>query len=89
MAGRPNLGSMSPERWFRDAVSDVGARIIPIHQRIALEAASVATATGHKDPGDCFLIATARVRRLSIITHDGPMRRIAKDNPSYLQVIAC
>lgn len=89
IVGRPNLGDDPPDRWFRDAVRVTAARIIPIQQRISCEAANVVTRTGHKDPGDCFLIATARIRRIPIVTHDGPMRKIADEIADYLQVISC
>ena len=66
--GPPNLGVGSPSRWFSAAVEATAAKIIPIRQRIAVEAAAVVTTTGHKDPGDCYLIATARVRKIPIMT---------------------
>jgi PIN domain nuclease of toxin-antitoxin system len=69
-AGQPRLGTDSPERWFREAMSVTSARIIPIRQRVSLAAANVVTETGHKDPGDCFLIASARIRRMPIVTRD-------------------
>jgi PIN domain nuclease of toxin-antitoxin system len=56
---------------------------------IALEAAKVVIATGHKDPGDCYLISTARTRRIPIATRDDVIREIATDNPGYLEVIVC
>lgn len=88
-AGRPYLGGDPPDRWFRETVRATLARIIPIRQRISCEAAKVVTETGHKDPGDCFLIATARVRRMPIVTRDGIMRAIAAERAGYLDVIAC
>lgn len=88
-ARRPDLGGLTPGVWFREAVAATGAKIVPVRQRIAIEAANVATDTGHKDPGDCFLIATARVRRIPIITRDGVMRDLARDRPDYLSVIEC
>lgn len=87
--GRPHLGDDPPDRWFREAVRASSARIIPIRQRIACEAARVVADTGHKDPGDCFLIATARVRRMPIVTRDGIIHSIAAGRPGYLDVIAC
>jgi PIN domain nuclease of toxin-antitoxin system len=89
VAGRPNLGQDSPDRWFREAVRATSAQIIPIRQRISCEAARVVTETGHKDPGDCFLIATARVRRMPIVTRDGFMQAIAAERAGYLDVIGC
>ncbi|WP_430682319.1 PIN domain-containing protein [Mesorhizobium australafricanum] len=64
-----------------------GAKIVPIKQRIACEAASVITDTDHKDPGDCYLIATARVRKVPIITRDAIMLGLA--SPNYLAIIVC
>lgn len=89
VTGRPHLGMEPPGRWFRDALRATSARIIPIRQRISCEAAQVVAETGHKDPGDCFLIATARVRRMPIVTRDGIMQAIAADKAGYLDVIGC
>jgi PIN domain nuclease of toxin-antitoxin system len=83
----PNLGSRSPSKWFSEAIVEVDAKIIPIKQRIACEAAAVAMDTGHRDPGDCYLIATARVKRIPIITRDSIMRSLA--SPGYLDVVVC
>ncbi len=88
-AGRPHLGEDPPDRWFREAVRAATARIIAIKQRISWEAAKVVTETGHKDPGDCFLIATARVRRMPIVTRDQIIQAIAAERPGYLDVIVC
>ncbi len=43
--------------------------------------------TGHKDPGDCYLIATARIKKVPIITRDAVMLDFA--SPEYLEVIVC
>ena len=89
VADRPHLGDDAPDQWFRDAVAVTRARVVPIHQRIAIEAAKVAVETGHRDPGDCFLIATARVRKVPLVTRDGTIRAISADRPDYLAVIVC
>lgn len=73
----PNLGAGTPSRWFSEAVAATGTKIIPIKQRIACEAAAVVTDTGHKGPGDRYLIATARVRRVPIITRDTIIQGLA------------
>jgi PIN domain nuclease of toxin-antitoxin system len=87
--GRPHLGDDTPERWFRAALRAAAARIIPIRQRIAYEAAKVARESGHRDPGDCFLMATARVHRIPLVTRDELIRSIAAELPAYLTVINC
>lgn len=84
-----NLWPKTPQRWFSDAIAETSSKTIPVKQRIACEAAAVVTATNHKDPGDCYLIATARVRRIPIVTRDVVMRRLAAESPDYLQVIVC
>ncbi len=82
----PQLNS-TIANWFRAAIRASSAKVIPIQQRIAIEAADVPAVTGHKDPGDCFLIATSRVREIPIITRDPIMHRLAADG--YLDVIVC
>jgi PIN domain nuclease of toxin-antitoxin system len=53
------------------------------------EAALVPAIYGSGDPGDCFLIATARVHNLSLVTRDDPIIELAQLNPGYLSVIPC
>ncbi|MFN7010493.1 MAG: PIN domain-containing protein [Allorhizobium sp.] len=72
---------------FRSCHAATKARVVPIHLRIACEAAAVVTDTGHKDPGDCYLIATARVKKLAVVTRDSVMLRLA--SPSQFNVIIC
>lgn len=86
---RPDFGDNTPERWFRNTVRSTAARVISIDRRISFEAARVVTDTGHRDPGDCFLISTARVRRLCLVTRDATLHAIAARLPGYLDVIAC
>ena len=83
----PDLGAQSPSRWFSEVVAVMGTKIIPIKQRIACEAAAVVADTGHKDPGDCYLIATARIKKIPIITRDGVILELA--GAGYFDVIVC
>ena len=85
---RPELG-MAPLLWFRRALRSTGAKLATITPAVAAEAAAVPAAYGRGDPGDCFLIATARVRRLSLVTRDGPILRLAAARPSYIQAVEC
>ena len=86
--GRPELG-MAAGAWFRQSLRTTGARLATITPAIAAEAASVPAIYGRGDPGDCFLIATARVRRLSLVTRDGPILQLAAARPSYVRVVEC
>jgi PIN domain nuclease of toxin-antitoxin system len=42
---------------------------------------------GRGDPGDCFIIATARTKRVPVITRDRAMIDLAE--PAYLAIVAC
>ena len=85
-AGRPELG-IAPDAWFRQALRLTGAKLATITLAISAEAASVPSVYGRGDPGDCFLIATARVRRLSLVTRDGPILQLAAARPYYVQAV--
>ena len=82
----PQLNS-TISRWFRAALRATSAKVVPIQQTIAVAAAEVPVATGHNDPGDCYLIATSRVRNIPIIARDAIMRQIATNG--YVTVIDC
>ena len=43
--------------------------------------------TGHKDPGDCILVATAKVRKVPIVTRDETIIEMARNG--YLNFIRC
>ncbi|MDQ2078896.1 type II toxin-antitoxin system VapC family toxin [Xanthobacteraceae bacterium Astr-EGSB] len=86
---QPNLSGLAPSAWFKAALALPGVRMVTVNRRIALEAASVPPVYGNGDPGDCFLIATARIRKLRIVTRDGAMIGLSQVNPSYLQTIPC
>jgi PIN domain nuclease of toxin-antitoxin system len=83
----PQFGGSGVAGWFRAALSETAAKLVSINQAIAVEAANVVSVTGHKDPGDCYLIATARVRRLPLISRDTTILALAADG--YLDVIIC
>jgi PIN domain nuclease of toxin-antitoxin system len=83
---RPQLHSPIA-KWFRTAIRETSAKIAPIQQRIAIAAAEVPILTGHKDPGDCYLIATSQVRKIPLITRDHKIIALATDG--HLAVIVC
>jgi PIN domain nuclease of toxin-antitoxin system len=56
---------------------------------VAVEAAAVPAVYGSGDPGDCFLIATARIRKLALVTRDSRILELAARDPGYLSVIPC
>lgn len=88
-ARRPNLAGVDAASWFRHARRRTGARLAPITSSVALEAARVPETYGLGDPGDCFIIATARVKGLTVVSRDVPMTDLADSRPDYLWVIQC
>jgi len=86
---RPDLRGLTPRLWFDDAISRFGITVLPVTTDIASEAADIAPAYGSGDPGDCFLIATAHIQKLTLITRDTCILEFAKANPDYLSVIKC
>lgn len=85
---RPELG-MPPGAWFRLALRQTGAKLATITPAIAAEAAAVPAIYGRGDPGDCFMIATARIRGLQLVTRDDALLRLALAQPDYLRTLAC
>jgi PIN domain nuclease of toxin-antitoxin system len=83
----PQLGNSTVAKWFRKALQATSAKIIPISQKIALAAADVVSDCGHKDPGDCYLVATARTRKIPLVTRDGVICDMAATG--YLNVVRC
>jgi PIN domain nuclease of toxin-antitoxin system len=86
---RPDLGGLDAATWFRQARRRADAKLILIGSQIALEAARVPAILGQGDPGDCFIVATARVKRLVVVTRDGPLQALATAQPDYLGVLPC
>lgn len=86
---RPDLDGLSIDAWFRNVTRRFGIRAMNISRAIALEAAEVPGIYGSGDPGDCFLIATAHVRKLALVTRDAKMIKMSERHPDYLNVIPC
>jgi len=88
-ARRPNLQGLPVDEWFRRGIRNIGARTLPINLAIAMESATVPAIYGSGDPGDCFLIATAHLRDLTLITRDEKILELAERRPAYLRVVKC
>ncbi len=85
---RPDLG-MPAALWFRQALATTGARLATISVSVAAEASAVPAVYGSGDPGDCLIIATARARRMPVVTRDSRMLALAASSPDYLEVVEC
>jgi len=86
---RPDLRGLTPRIWFDHAINQFGITVLPITTDIAAEAADIAPLYGSGDPGDCFLIATAHIYKLTLVTRDARILEFARTNPNYLSVIQC
>lgn len=89
MRNRPNLGGRDPDQWFAAILAIRGVKPVFLSRRIALEAAKVPAIYGDGDPGDCFLIATARVKRVPIVTRDAAMIGLSEVDARFLKTIQC
>ncbi len=83
----PDIGNFSVKEWFKAALDATSSKLVPIGPTIALEAANMIAKTGHKDPGDCYIMATARYKKVPIVTRDGTLDQIAETG--YVQVVGC
>lgn len=88
-ARRPDLKGQDAASWFKNGRRQMGARMLQAGLKVGLEAARVPEVYGNGDPGDCYIIATARVHGLAVVTRDRQMIRLAQRDPEYLQVVAC
>ena len=86
---QPNLRGQDAATWFRRGRLQMGARLIAPGLRVGLEAARVPDIYGSGDPGDCYIIASARVGGHAVVTRDAQMRNLSRRRPDYLDVIAC
>lgn len=86
---QPNLNGQDAATWFKSGRKQIGARLIAPGIAIGLEAAKVPAIYGNGDPGDCYIIASARVGAHTIVTRDNRMRALHRRLPAYLTVIAC
>jgi PIN domain nuclease of toxin-antitoxin system len=58
----------APDRWVREALAARPLREAPLIHEIALGSRRVSLA--HRDPADRFLVATAQVYELTLVTAD-------------------
>ena len=86
---RPDLKGQDAATWFSSGYRAMGAKVIPIRARIAIEASRIPAVSNNGDPGDCYIIATARVRHLAIVTRDRVILSLATRQPNYVDALAC
>lgn len=82
--GRITLSSPI-NQWVSDSLTNANLRLQPLDADIALES-TLLPGDPHGDPADRFLVATARVKNLRLVTHD--LKIIDYGKAGYVQVLA-
>jgi PIN domain nuclease of toxin-antitoxin system len=65
--GRLDL-SMTPQEWIANALRDLPIKEAPLTTEVVLAAPTIRLR--HRDPADTFLVATAKVLDLTLVTAD-------------------
>lgn len=78
--------TMRPSAWLARATQDWGIRVVPIDTDIALASTSL-PGDFHRDPADRFLVATARVLDVPIVTRDAAI--LAYAAAGHVRAVAC
>lgn len=63
----------TPEQWIRRALRELPLREAPLNHEVAIRSETITLA--HGDPVDCFLVATALVYDLTLVTADRRLLR--------------
>ncbi len=71
--GRIEL-SMPAEQWVRRALAGAPLTVLPLDLDVAIRSETLAQLDHHRDPADRWLIATAAVHELTLVTADGRIR---------------
>jgi PIN domain nuclease of toxin-antitoxin system len=88
-AKRPDLSGLPAVIWFDRALKGIGAKALQLDWDIVMEATAVPPVYGSGDPGDCFLIATARKRKMALVTRDRNILKLSAQLPQYLRTVVC
>ncbi len=65
------------QEWIDQALSQPGVELIPLLPAIAVESTALPDGL-NADPADRIIVATARIRSLTLMTRDDNMQRYAK-----------
>ena len=61
--------TVSPLKWISKAIEPTGITVVELSPEIATESCNL-PAEFHKDPADRMIVATARIKNLTLITKD-------------------
>jgi len=65
--------AVAPQEWFDTLKAEYGITVLPLDESVMLKSASLPF--HHRDPADRFIISTALLRNLTVVTGD---RRFAE-----------
>lgn len=81
VAIKHRLGKLPiPPQLFRDQMQSTGAALLPIADVHVI--ATTEVPLGHNDPFDRFLLATARIERIVLLTGDEGLLRLGRLEPT-------
>lgn len=68
----------SLKEWVDEALSQIGVELVPLTPDISIESAALPNGF-HGDPADRLIVATARIKRMVILTRDSKILSYAKE----------
>lgn len=74
----------SLKEWIDEALSQVGVELVPLTPDISIESSELPSGF-HGDPADRLIVATARIKRMVILTRDSKIVSYAKEG--FIQAI--
>src|SRR5688572_26258678 len=74
----------SLKEWVDEALSQIGVDLVPLTPDISIESAELPNGF-HGDPADRLIVATARIKRMVILTRDSKILSYAKEG--FIQAI--
>lgn len=84
--GRTGAAIGDARAWFEAAVARLGLTVLPVSAAVALEAAYLPEPF-HRDPVDRWLVATARLEGVPLVTSDRAI--LAYAEAGHVRAIAC
>jgi PIN domain nuclease of toxin-antitoxin system len=77
---------MGAGEWIRRALERVDFELVRLEPEIAIESCRL-PGSFHADPADRFLVATARIKKLTLVTRDARILKYARQG--HLQAMTC
>jgi PIN domain nuclease of toxin-antitoxin system len=77
---------MGVSEWIRRALDRVDFELVGLEPEIAIESCRL-PGSFHADPADRFLVATARIKKLTLVTRDARILKYSRQG--HVQAMSC